>query len=46
MIAAIVAILPVRTAGRLLRPALDATAREWRIALIGVYGLVIVVLLR
>ena len=51
VIAAVVAILLVRTAGRLLRPVLDATVREWRIAVIGVYGLVamglvVVVLLR
>ncbi len=40
VLAALVAILLVRTAGRLLRPVLDAAPREWRIALLGLYGLV------
>ena len=51
VLAGLVAILLVRTAGRRLRLVLDATPREWRIALLGLYGLVamglvVVVLLR
>ena len=40
VLAAPIAILLVRTAGRQLRPVLDAAPREWRIALLGLYGLV------
>ncbi len=39
VLAAIVAILLVRNAGRRLLPVLDATPRRWRIVLLGLYGL-------
>lgn len=39
LLAAILAILIIRRSGRLLRMVLDASARPWRLPLLGLYGL-------
>jgi hypothetical protein len=39
VLAAVVAMLVIRRAGRLLRGLLDATAQPWRLPLLGLYGL-------